>query len=49
MYISRTGNSLHNTWNTHEHLTSPSMQPMLFPRSTISLDKDHGNINLSYS
>ncbi|XP_022180573.1 FERM domain-containing protein 4A [Myzus persicae] len=37
----RIGNGLHNAWNTHEHISSSNMQPMLLPRSTISLDKDH--------
>lgn len=37
----RIGNGLHNAWNTHEHISSSNMQPILLPRSTISLDKDH--------
>ncbi|XP_025198040.1 FERM domain-containing protein 4B isoform X2 [Melanaphis sacchari] len=37
----RIGNGIHNLWNTHEHIPSSNMQPMLLPRSTISLDKEH--------
>ncbi|XP_060847308.1 FERM domain-containing protein 4B [Rhopalosiphum padi] len=37
----RIGNGIHNSWNTHEHIPSSNMQPMLLPRSTISLDKEH--------
>lgn len=44
MVIFRTVNGLH-TWNTPEHTSNTSnILPMLPPRSTISLDKDHGNI-----
>lgn len=39
----RVANGLHtSTWSTHEHTSSANIQPMLLPRSTISLDKDHG-------
>ncbi|XP_050438417.1 FERM domain-containing protein 4B [Adelges cooleyi] len=39
----RIGNGIHNTWNSHEPITTSSIQPILLPRSTISMDKDHGN------